>query len=321
MAQRDWMEKDFYAVLGVSKEATKDEIKRAYRKLAHKYHPDANKGDKDAEQRFKAISEAHSVLSHDDKRAEYDQMRAFVEAGGQRFYGFDPRGGAGQGNVRINIEDLFSRVSGGGKSGGGFDVEDLFGFGARRQRQGRDLETEVTLDFEDAVNGATVTLPQGSSKVRVPAGVGDGARIRVAGRGEAAPGDGVPGDLYVRVHVRPHEVFELGSNGDLVIHLPLTIAEAALGAKIQVPTLAEPVTVKVPAGTNTGKTLRVRGRGGPRPKGGMGDLLVKVEVEIPKKLSRQEKQLLEEFRQAHKESPRKHIEAYLSTSARNERVS
>ena len=318
MAQRDWMEKDFYAVLGVSKEATKDEIKRAYRKLAQKYHPDANKGDKDAEQRFKAISEAHSVLSHDDKRAEYDQMRAFVEAGGQRFYGFRP--GEGQGNVRINVEDL-QDLFGGAAGGGGGIFEDLFGFRSRgRQRQGRDLETEVTLDFEDAVNGATVTIPQSSAKVRVPAGVGDGARIRVAGRGEAAPGDGVPGDLYVRVHVRPHEVFELGSNGDLVIHLPLTIAEAALGVKIPVPTLAEPVTVKVPAGTNTGKTLRVRGRGGPRPKGGMGDLLVKVEVEIPKKLSRQEKQLLEEFQQAHKESPRKHIESYLSTGA-NEKVS
>ena len=320
MAQRDWMDKDFYAVLGVSKEATKDEIKRAYRKLAQKNHPDANKGDKDAEQRFNEISEAHSVLSHDDKRAEYDQMRAFVEAGGQRFYGFRP--GEGQGNVRINVEDLQDLFGGTSEPGGGGIFDDLFGFRSRgRQRQGRDLETEVTLDFENAVNGATVTIPNGSTKVRIPAGVGDGARIRVAGRGEAAPGDGVPGDLYVRVHVRPHEVFELGNNGDLVIRLPLTIAEAALGAKIQVPTLTEPVTVKVPAGTDNGKTLRVRGRGGPRPKGGMGDLLVKVEVEVPKKLSREEKQLLEDFQKAHKESPRKHLETYLSTSAPNEKVS
>ena len=315
MAQRDWMDKDFYKILGVDKEAPKDSIKRAYRKLAQKYHPDANKGDKGAEQRFKEISEAHSVLSNDDKRREYDQMRAFVDAGGQRFYGFDPRGpGGGRGNVRINVEDLQDLF--GGDAGGGSVFEDLFGFRSRgRQRQGRDIETEVTLDFEDAVNGVTVTLPDNSTKVRIPAGIGDGARIRVAGKGEAAPADGVAGDLFVRVHVRPHDVFELGKDGDLVIHLPLTIAEAALGAKIQVPTLDSPVTVKVPAGTNSGKTLRVRGKGVPRQSGGTGDLLVKVDVEVPKKLSRREKQLLEEFQEVHQDSPRKNLEAYLTKSA------
>jgi molecular chaperone DnaJ len=271
MAQNDWMDKDFYSVLGVSKEAPKDDIKRAYRKLAQKYHPDANKGDKDAEQRFKGISEAHSVLSNDDKRREYDQMRAFVDAGGQRFYGFRP--GAGQGNVRINVEDIEDLFGGrAGDAGGGGLFEDLFGFGARgRQRQGRDIETEITLDFEDAVGG----------------------------------------DLYVRVHVRPHELFELGGDGDLVVRLPLTIAEAALGAKIKVPTLDEPVTVRVPAGSNSGKTLRLRGRGAPRQGGGTGDLLVRIEVEVPAKLSRDEKRLLEEFRASHRDSPRKHMESWL----------
>ncbi len=315
MSQRDWMDKDFYKILGVDKEAPKDDIKRAYRKLAQKHHPDANKGDKGAEQRFKEISEAHSVLTNDDKRREYDQMRAFVDAGGQRFYGFDPRGpGGGQGNVRINVEDLQDLF--GGDAGGGSVFEDLFGFRSRgRQRQGRDIETEVTLDFEDAVNGATVTLPNSSTKVRIPAGIGDGARIRVAGKGEPAPADGVAGDLFVRVHVLPHEVFELGKNGDLIVSLPLTIAEAALGAKIQVPTLDAPVTVKVPAGTNSGKTLRVRGQGAARQSGGTGDLLVKVDVEVPKKLSRREKQLLEEFQETHKDSPRKLLEAYLAKSA------
>ncbi len=315
MSQRDWMDKDFYKILGVDKEAPKDDIKRAYRKLAQKHHPDANKGDKGAEQRFKEISEAHSVLTNDDKRREYDQMRAFVDAGGQRFYGFDPRGpGGGQGNVRINVEDLQDLF--GGDGGGGSVFEDLFGFRSRgRQRQGRDIETEVTLGFEDAVNGATVTLPNNSTKVRIPAGIGDGARIRVAGKGEPAPRDGVAGDLFVRVHVRPHDVFELGNNGDLIVNLPLTIAEAALGAKIQVPTLDAPVTVKVPAGTNSGKVLRVRGQGAARQSGGTGDLLVKVDVEVPKKLSRREKQLLEEFQEAHKDSPRKHLEAYLAKSA------
>jgi len=315
MSQRDWMDKDFYKILGVDKEAPKDAIKRAYRKLAQKYHPDANKGDKGAEQRFKEISEAHSVLSNDDKRREYDQMRAFVDAGGQRFYGFDPRSpGGGQGNVRINVEDLQDLF--GGNAGGGSVFEDLFGFRSRgRQRQGRDIETEVTLDFEDAVNGATVTLPGNSTKVRIPTGIGDGARIRVAGKGEPAPADGVPGDLFVRVHVRPHDVFELGDNGDLILELPLTIAEASLGAKIQVPTLDSPVTVKVPAGTNTGKTLRVRGQGATRQGGGTGDLLVKVNVVIPKKLSRREKELLEEFKEIHSDSPRKHLEAFLAKSS------
>jgi molecular chaperone DnaJ len=317
MAQHDWMDKDFYKILGVDKDAPKDAIKRAYRKLAQKHHPDANKGDKGAEQRFKEISEAHAVLTNDDKRREYDQMRAFVDAGGQRFYGFDPRGpGGGRGNVRINVEDLQDLFGGGVDTGGGSVFEDLFGFRSRgRQRQGRDIETEVTLAFEDAVNGATVSLPDNSTKVRIPAGIGDGARIRVAGKGEPAPRDGVAGDLFVRVHVRPHDVFELGKNGDLIVTLPLTIAEAALGAKIQVPTLAAPVTVKVPAGTNSGKTLRVRGQGAVRQGGGTGDLLVKVDVEVPKKLTRREKQLLEEFQETHKDSPRKHLEAYLAKSA------
>jgi molecular chaperone DnaJ len=323
MAQRDWMDKDFYKILGVEKDAPKDAIKRAYRKLAQKYHPDANKGDKAAEARFKEISEAHSILSNDDKRREYDQMRAFVDAGGQRFYGFDPRGpGGGQGNVRINVEDL-QDLFGGAAGGGGSIFEDLFGFRTRgRQSQGRDIEAEVTLDFEDAVNGATVALsPQGGGagaqelKVRIPAGVGDGARIRVPGKGEAAPADGVAGDLFVRVHIRPHEVFELGKDGDLVLPLPLTIAEAALGTKIQVPTLDSMVTVKVPAGTNSGKTLRVRGQGAPRQRGGNGDLLVKVDVEVPKKLSRREKQLLEEFQEVHGDSPRKHLETYLKKNS------
>jgi molecular chaperone DnaJ len=307
MSQRDWMEKDFYSVLGLDKDASKDDIKRAYRKLAQKNHPDANKGDKGAEQRFKEISEAHSVLSNDDKRREYDQMRAFVDAGGQRFYGFQP--GGGQGNVRVNVEDLQDLLGNVGRGGGGVGsiFEGLFG---ARQQQGRDVEADVTLEFEDAVNGVTVQISNGT-KVRIPAGMGDGARIRVAGKGEPAAGSGVPGDLYVRVRVRPHEIFKLGKGGNLLITVPLTISEAALGTKVQVPTLEGPVTVKVPAGTNSGKTLRVRNKGAPRQKGGNGDLLVKVDVEIPKRLSHKEKDLLEEFQNAHKGNPRKQFEAYM----------
>ena len=189
--QRDWAEKDYYKVLGVAKDAPKDEIKRAYRKLAQKYHPDANKGDASAEQRFKEISEAHAVLSNDDKRKEYDEFRRLVAAGGGRGYGFGSNG-----RVRINVEDL-GDLFGGGRGGVLDDLLGGFGFGGR-QAGGRDVETEVRLSFYEAISGTTVVLPQGT-KVRIPAGVGDGARIRVPGKGESLGGP--PGDLYVQVTV------------------------------------------------------------------------------------------------------------------------
>ena len=309
MAQRDWIEKDYYKVLGVSKNASKDEIKKAYRKLAQKYHPDANEGDRNAESRFKEISEAHAILSNDEKRKEYDQMRSFVEAGGQRFYGFGPDH-AGGGNVRVNIGDLNDLL---GDDGSGLfdDLLGGFGFRGRGPRKGQDLETEVRLSFDQAVNGTTVTLPQGT-RVNIPAGIGDGGRVRVPGKGSPGPNGGPPGDLYVRVEVEPHPLFGRGKNGDLTLTLPVTIPEAVLGAKIEVPTLDGCVTVKVPAGTPNGKTLRVRGRGAPRPRGGRGDLLVKIDVQIPQKLSKREKELMESFAGVHEESPRQHFERYMS---------
>lgn len=303
MGQRDFLEKDFYKILGVSTDASKDDVKRAYRKLAQKYHPDANKGDKAAEDRFKEISEAHAVLSNDEKRREYDQMRAFVESGGQRFYGFRP---GGQGGVRVNIGDIGDLFD---ESGFGDVIGDLFGFGgARGPRRGADVETEVTLSFDDAIAGTTVSLSDGT-RVRIPAGVRDGARIRVPGKGRAGAG-GPAGDLYVRVHVTEHPLFKTRGKGDLEVTVPVTIIEAALGANVEVPTLDGAVTVKVPSGTQNGKVLRVRGRGAPRPNGGHGDLLVRVQVEVPQKLSKREKELLAEFQKLHKGSPRSHFDPY-----------
>jgi molecular chaperone DnaJ len=304
MSQREWAEKDFYKVLGVAKGATKEEIKRAYRKLAQKHHPDANNNDPQAEKRFKEISQAYSILSNDDKRRQYDELRRLVEAGGERIYGFGPNQGGG---VRVNIGDIGDIFGG---EGGLFD-DLLGGFGFRgRDGRGRDVETDVSLSFEAAMAGTTVTLP-GGGKARIPAGVGDGARIKVAGKGETSGAGGSRGDLFVRVRVKPHPVFTAGRNGDLSITVPVTFPEAALGAKVEVPTLDEPVTVKVPAGTRSGRVLRVRGKGGPRPKGGRGDLHVKIEVEVPQRLTRRERQLLEELADAHKASPRAHLEDYM----------
>lgn len=307
MAARDWLEKDLYKVLGVPQTATKDEIKRAYRKLAQKHHPDANKDDPKAEERFKEISEAHAVLSNDEKRREYDDIRRYAAQGGSPF-GFRP----GPGGTRVRVGDVgdLGDLFGGGGIGDLF--EEAFGFSGRRR--GGDRETEVELNFEEAVRGTTVVLADGT-KVRIPAGVTDGGRIRVPGKGEPGPRGAPPGDLYVRVHVAPHPVFSQGPKGDLIVHLPVTFTEATLGAKVQVPTLDGGVTVKVPAGTRSGKTLRVKGRGVAR-KSGTGDLLVVVEVEVPQKLSRKEKELLEQFAAAHDANPRKHLEHLTRRSSR-----
>jgi molecular chaperone DnaJ len=305
MSQREWAEKDYYSTLGVSKTATKAEIKKAYRKLAQKYHPDANKGDAAAEARFKEISEAHSILSNDTKRREYDQMRSLIEAGGHRWYGYAP--GDGGGNVRVDIGDLGDLLN---EQGGAGLFDDLLGFGFRGAARGEDMETEVELSFEEAMTGTTVSLTQGGG-VRIPPGIGDGSRVRVPGKGAKGRRGAPPGDLYVRVKVKPHPIFERGPEGQLIVRVPVSITEAALGTQVEVPTFNGSVTVKVPAGSPNGKTLRVRGKGAPTVKGGKGDLLVKIEVEVPQKLSKQERELLERFAAVHKASPRAQLEGYL----------
>ena len=375
--RREWFEKDYYAVLGVPKNASHAEIRKAYRKLAQQHHPDTRAGDPAAEERFKEISAAYDVIGDEEKRKAYDRVREMGSSGfGAGFGGpggagwSDASGWPGGGYQQVNVEDLSDLFGG------------LFGGAGRRAgtrggaRRGADLETRVTIGFEDAMTGTTVpvridgpatcsrcggsgaepgttptTCPtcggrgevaenQGpfsmsrpcptcagsgrivetpctrcggsgaerrtrTLKVKIPAGVRDGARIRLAGKGEPGGAGGAPGDLFVRVHVRRHPVF--GRRGDdLTVDLPITYPEAALGAHVEVPTLNGPVKLKIPAGTRSGKTFRVRGKGAPT-KGGRGDLLAKVQVDVPEKLSRAEKDLLKQLREASEDSPRKRL--------------
>ena len=311
MASQDWLEKDFYQILGVSKDASEAELKKTYRKLARKYHPDSNPGDAAAEATFKDISEAYSVLSDAEQRAEYDQIRA-MGAGGARF---TAGGGGGQG-----FEDVFGGMFGGGRNthfsyqqGGSQSFEDIFGmFGGtapRGPQPGRDIQATTTLDFETAVNGKTVTLqaPNGPVKVKIPAGVADGQKIKVRGKGEPSPSGGPAGDIILTVQVRKHPVFERDGQ-HLRLKLPVTITEAALGATVEVPTLGgDPVRLKIQPGTPSGRVLRVKGRGVKSAKG-TGDLLAEVQVVVPSHLSDRAREALEAFRDVEpQENPREDL--------------
>ena len=376
MTQRDWIEKDFYRELGVDSGASNEEIKRAYRKLARELHPDANPGDSRAEARFKSVSEAYGVLSDEKKRKEYDETRALFAGGG----GF-PGGGFGGGAQGFDLNDIFGRAGAGGAGGG---LGDLFGglFGggragptttATRSQRGADVESELTIDFVDAVRGAEVpirlsspgrcercggtgsrpgstprTCPtcagvglvsrsQGafafsepcrdcrgtgriiddpcpecggdgvstrtrSLTVRVPAGVADGQKVRLKGQGEPGRGGAPAGDLYVTVHVTPHRLFGRSARNpdDLTLTVPVTFPELALGTTLKVPTLDSTVTLKVPAGTASGRTFRVRGRGVQRRSGKAGDLLVTVEVAVPARLDTAAQEALQAYGEATK---------------------
>ncbi|MFD5512299.1 molecular chaperone DnaJ [Streptomyces sp. NPDC059761] len=386
MSTKDFVEKDYYKVLGVPKDATEAEIKKAYRKLAREFHPDANKGDAAAEERFKEISEANDILGDAKKRKEYDEARALFGNGG-----FRPGPGGGGGSFNFDLGDLFGGTQPGGGAAGGFGgggggLGDVFGGlfnrggagpGTRVQpRRGQDIESEVTLSFTEAVDGATVPLRMSSQapckacsgtgdkngtprvcptcvgtgqvsrgsgggfsltdpcadckgrgliaetpcdvckgsgrakssrtmQVRIPAGVSDGQRIRLRGKGAPGERGGPAGDLYVVVHVDGHPVF--GRKDDnLTVTVPVTIAEAALGADIKVPTLNGPsVTLKLPPGTPSGRTMRARGKGAVRKDGTRGDLLVTVEVAVPASLSDKAREALEMYRDAtESEDPR-----------------
>jgi molecular chaperone DnaJ len=386
MSTRDYIEKDYYKALGVSKEASAAEIKKAYRKLARKHHPDANAADAKSEERFKEVSEAYHVLSDATKRKEYDEARSLFGSGGFRM----PTGGAAGSGVNFDLNDLLGQMGqrGGGAGGG---LGDILGglFGGRNTgtrsaqvpRKGIDLEAQLTLGFADAVEGVTaplrLTVPgpcptcagtgarlgtvprvcpecsgtghvarsagggfafdepcrecrgQGlliddpcptcagtgrsaserSLTVRIPPGVADGQRIRIKGKGGPGERGGPAGDLVVTVHVTGHPVFGR-SGANLTVTVPVTFPEAALGATIPVPTLnGQPVSLKVPPGTPSERTMRVRGKGVPRKDGSRGDLLVTLQVAVPQKLSGKAKDALESFAVEAGDDPRAALRA------------
>ena len=317
MASQDWVDKDFYKILGVPKDASDADIKKAYRKLARKYHPDQNQGDANAERMFKDLSEAYSVLSDAEERQQYDAIRAM--GSGARFSAGGAPGGAGAGGAGFEdiFGDLFGQTArGGGRrttfNAGGSNIPpefaDLFGgggFGAPPPTKGADRTASTTISFAGSINGTVIGLREPSGEVvevRVPAGVKDGQKIRVRGKGQ--PGAAGPGDLMVTVHVTPHDFFTRDGN-NIRIHVPVSFPEAALGATIEVPTLtSDTVRLKVPAGTPSGRTLRVKGRGVHTSKGN-GDLLVTVDVAVPSRLNKEAEAAVEAFAEATKgEDPR-----------------
>ena len=312
MASQDWLEKDFYKILGVSKTASDAEIKKSYRSLSRKYHPDVNRDDSQAEARFKEVSEAYSVLSDKNDRAEYDQIRA-MQSGGPRFSAGGSQGG---------FEDVFGGMFGGGmpRSAPTGDYGDLFsglfgggggGFGGYREpTKGRDVVSRVTIDLKTALAGTDVTLEgPGGKKItaRVPAGVKDGQKVRLRGKGHPSPDGGKAGDVIITVGVPKHQIY--ARDGDhLRIEVPITFGEATLGATVEVPTIeGDIVKVKVPAGTPSGKVLRVKGKG-VRAGAALGDLLVELQVAVPAHLSGAAKGHLEKLMAAlPNENPREDL--------------
>ena len=307
MASQDWVEKDFYKILGVSKDASDADIKKAYRKLARKYHPDTNSSDAAAEKMFKDVSEAYSVLSDPEERQQYDAIRAMGSGarftasgagapGGGGFedifgsmFGQSTRGrsagGFGNGNIPPEFADLF----GGGFGGGGFQAPQA------PPRKGADRTAATSISFAGSIKGTTIGLREPSGEVievRIPAGIKDGQKVRVRGKGQ--PGPAGNGDLMVTVNVQPHSFFT--RDGDNIrIHVPVSFGEAALGAQIEVPTLnGETVKVKVPAGTPSGRTLRVKGRGVNTSKA-TGDLLVTIDVVVPQNLNKEAQEAVKAF--------------------------
>ncbi|WP_309068625.1 DnaJ C-terminal domain-containing protein [Microbacterium sp.] len=308
MASQDWFEKDFYKVLGVSKDVSASDLKKTYRKLARQYHPDSNPGDAAAEAKFKEISEAYGVLSDPKQREEYDQLRAMgsgarFTAGGGTAGGFDDVFSAftqnrGSAQDFDDIFAMFNQGGGGGRFGSGGFGRPSGGFrGFGGPQKGADVRARTTIDFVTAAKGETISLQSEDGKpfkIKVPAGVADGQKIRLRGKGRPSPDGGEAGDIVVEISVRPHPVFTReGLN--LRVIVPVTFAEAALGATIEVPTLGgDPVKLRVAPGTPSGRVLRVKGRGIASQKG-TGDLLAEVQVVVPAHLDDDAREALARF--------------------------
>lgn len=322
------MKRDYYEILGVSRKATADEIKSAYRRLAKQYHPDKNAGDKDAESKFKEAQEAYAVLSDQKKRSAYDQFGHAGVSGG--FPGGGPSGGRtysykSDGSEPIDLENLadmfdFSSIFGGGQSSGGGSPFDAFfgrerGGGGRRSRAAAqppaDIEYPVSLTFERAVRGTKLDLDlkiagRESQRitVKIPPGVRQGQKIRVKGKGTPGQGRQPNGDLYVVVSVQPHPYFER-EDDNIILTAPVTIAEATLGAKVDLPTLDGTRTVTIPPGTPSGAKLRLAGLGVAHSQSGQrGDQLVIVKIVPPKRLSPEQRSAMEKFAEQDTTSPR-----------------
>ena len=286
--------KDYYAVLGVTKGASEKEIKQAYRKLARKYHPDVNPGSKEAEEKFKEISEAYEVLNDKEKRTKYDRF-------GEEWQRYEHQGAPGPGGYEHFGGFNFDLGHGTGEFGDFFEM--LFGprGAARQDMRGADLEAQIEIMLEEAYEGArksiSVTPSGGHSRrleVKIPAGVNDGSKIRLAGEGVAGPG-GKKGDLFLIVRLKPHHIFERRGD-DLFEEMTVPFATAALGGEIQVRTMKGRVTMKIPAGAQSGQTFRLTGQGMPRlNKPGKGDLFVKVRISVPKRLTDRQRELIQEL--------------------------
>ena len=289
---------DYYEVLGVPRDADQDAIRRAYRKLARKYHPDLN-SESDAEERFKQIGEAYEVLSDAEKRERYDRLgsrwrEAEREAPEESFEDFFAGQGFGDGSYVEFGDDLFEALFGarGGRTGGPL--------------RGRDREALLELPLEDALTGGRrrLTLDGSDVNVNFPAGVRDGQLIRLAGKGGAGRDGGPPGDLFLRVALQPHPRFHRRGDHDLDVELPITPSQAALGATVALDTPTDTTRVRVPAGSSSGRRLRLRGRGLPKRDGGSGDLHAIVKIVVPKELSDRERELYEQLAESSSPDPR-----------------